>query len=120
MRILVLLLLGTCAAGGLAHADDSKFEKRLAVDSHGVVEISNVAGSLDITAWDNPEVYVRGDLGAGSRQGRCQHRSRPDDDQGDCAESHIPQRFGRPSHPRSARQRVGYLRSQLRSNHHGC
>lgn len=65
MRILVLLLLGTCAAGGLAHADDSKFEKRLAVDSHGVVEISNVAGSLDITAWDNPEVYVRGDLGAG-------------------------------------------------------
>jgi DUF4097 and DUF4098 domain-containing protein YvlB len=62
---LVLLLVGLYAAGGLAHADDSKFEKRLAVDPHGVVEISNVAGSIDVTAWDNAEVDVRGDVGPG-------------------------------------------------------
>jgi DUF4097 and DUF4098 domain-containing protein YvlB len=65
MRSLALLLLGAGAVGELAHADDSKFEKRLAVDPHGVVEISNIAGSIDVTAWDNAEVYVRGDIGPG-------------------------------------------------------
>jgi hypothetical protein len=65
MRIMALLLLGACAAAGSAYAESSTFEKRLAVDPHGVVEISNVAGSIDVTAWDNAEVDVRADLGPG-------------------------------------------------------
>lgn len=64
MRTIALFVLSTCAAG-LAHGMDSTFEKKLAADPHGVVEISNVAGSIDVSAWDNPEVEVRADVGAG-------------------------------------------------------
>jgi DUF4097 and DUF4098 domain-containing protein YvlB len=62
MRFIASLLLVACAA---AHAEGSNFEKRLAVDPRGVVEISNVAGSIEVSAWDNPEVEVHGDLGPG-------------------------------------------------------
>jgi DUF4097 and DUF4098 domain-containing protein YvlB len=58
------LLLAALAAG-LAHGMDSNFEKRMAADPHGVVEISNVAGSVDVQAWDNPEVEVRAEVGGG-------------------------------------------------------
>jgi DUF4097 and DUF4098 domain-containing protein YvlB len=58
------LLIGACAAG-LAHGMDTNFEKRIPADLHGVVEISNVAGSIDVQAWDNPEVEVRAEVGAG-------------------------------------------------------
>jgi DUF4097 and DUF4098 domain-containing protein YvlB len=58
------LLLGALAAG-LAHGMDSNFEKRMAADPHGVVEISNVAGSVDVQAWDNPEIEIRAEVGAG-------------------------------------------------------
>jgi DUF4097 and DUF4098 domain-containing protein YvlB len=44
---------------------DSNFEKRMAVDPHGVVEISNVAGTVEVQAWDNPEVEIRAEVGAG-------------------------------------------------------
>jgi DUF4097 and DUF4098 domain-containing protein YvlB len=65
-NIIRLLVFGACAAvAGLAHADDSRFEKRLPVDPHGVVEISNVAGRIEVAGWDNPEVEVHGNLGAG-------------------------------------------------------
>jgi DUF4097 and DUF4098 domain-containing protein YvlB len=62
---LALLVLAACAAAGLAHAADSNFQKKLAADPHGVVEISNVAGGVEVSAWDNPEVEVRGEVGAG-------------------------------------------------------
>src|SRR5258707_12427467 len=58
------LLMCACTAG-LAHGMDSNFEKRLAADPHGVVEISNVAGSIDVQAWDSPEVEVRAEVGSG-------------------------------------------------------
>jgi len=69
MRTVILqsrawLLLGACVAG-LAHGMDSNFERRVAADLHGVVEISNVAGSVEVQAWDNPEVEVRAEVGAG-------------------------------------------------------
>lgn len=63
MRTIVLLLLGVCASG-LARAE-SNFERRLAADPHGIVEISNVSGKVDVSAWDNPEVEVRAELGSG-------------------------------------------------------
>lgn len=61
---IALSLLCVCAMG-LAHAEESNFEKKLAADPHGVVEISNVAGTIQVSAWDNPEVEVRADVGAG-------------------------------------------------------
>jgi DUF4097 and DUF4098 domain-containing protein YvlB len=63
-RAWLMVVLAACVAG-LAHGMDSNFEKRLAADPHGVVEISNVAGTIDVQAWDNPEVDVRADVGAG-------------------------------------------------------
>jgi DUF4097 and DUF4098 domain-containing protein YvlB len=65
MRSVAVLLLGVCAAAGLAHAETTNFEKKVAVDPHGVVDISNVAGKIEVSAWDNPEVEVRGEIGAG-------------------------------------------------------
>jgi DUF4097 and DUF4098 domain-containing protein YvlB len=64
MRTIVLLLLGLCASG-LAQAQGENFERRVAADLHGIVEISNVSGKVDVTAWDKAEVEVRGDVGSG-------------------------------------------------------
>src|ERR1700761_820073 len=66
MRALVLLLLGGLGAGGLALAGESTdtFERRLPADPHGIVEISNVSGRVEVSAWDKPEVEVRGELGS--------------------------------------------------------
>jgi DUF4097 and DUF4098 domain-containing protein YvlB len=60
----VLLGVGACAAG-IAHGMDSNFEKRMAADPNGVVEVSNVSGTVDVVAWDNPEVEIRAEVGAG-------------------------------------------------------
>lgn len=65
MRSLIVLLFGVCAATGLAHAEGTSFEKKIPVDPHGVVDISNVAGKIEVSAWDNPEVEVRGEIGPG-------------------------------------------------------
>lgn len=65
MRNLTVLLLGLWAAAGLAHADSENFEKKVPADPHGVVEVSNVSGRTDISAWDNAEVEVKGNLGGG-------------------------------------------------------
>jgi len=64
MFMRMLFVLGACAVTGLAHAAE-KFEQRLPVQPHGMVEISNVAGRIDVQGWDNPEVEVRGDIGEG-------------------------------------------------------
>jgi DUF4097 and DUF4098 domain-containing protein YvlB len=64
MFMRMLFIWGACAAAGLAQAAE-KFEQRLAVQPHGMVEISNVAGRIDVQGWDNPEVEVRGDVGEG-------------------------------------------------------
>jgi len=64
MFMRMLFVLGACAVTGLAHPAE-KFEQRLAVQPHGMVEISNIAGRIDVQGWDNPEVEVRGDIGEG-------------------------------------------------------
>ncbi|MFL6606233.1 MAG: DUF4097 family beta strand repeat-containing protein [Steroidobacteraceae bacterium] len=58
------LLLSVCMAG-LAHGMDTNFEKRLEADPHGMVEISNVAGTIEVQGWDRPEVEIRAEVGAG-------------------------------------------------------
>jgi DUF4097 and DUF4098 domain-containing protein YvlB len=65
MRSIAVFLLGICAAAATAHAQTTNFEKKVAVDPHGVVDISNVAGKIEVSAWDNPEVEVRGEIGPG-------------------------------------------------------
>jgi DUF4097 and DUF4098 domain-containing protein YvlB len=65
MRNSTVLLLGLLTVAGLAHADSGSFEKKVAADPHGVVEISNVSGRTDISGWDNAEVEVKGNLGGG-------------------------------------------------------
>jgi DUF4097 and DUF4098 domain-containing protein YvlB len=64
MRSFALLLLSICAAG-FAHADDHNFNRTVTADPKGTVEISNVSGRVYVTAWDNPQVEIHGDLGTG-------------------------------------------------------
>src|SRR5271170_4133090 len=51
------------AVGATAHASD--FEREVGVQPKGVVDISNVSGSIEVSAWDRPEVSVRAELGRG-------------------------------------------------------
>jgi DUF4097 and DUF4098 domain-containing protein YvlB len=67
MRSLVLLFLGACATG-LAHADDRNVDRTVAADPRGTVEISNVSGRVYVSAWDQPEVEVHAQLGAGAER----------------------------------------------------
>ena len=62
-RMQAVFVLSASLLTGLAHAE--KFEQRLPVQPHGMVEISNVAGRIEVQGWDNPEVEVRGDIGEG-------------------------------------------------------
>jgi hypothetical protein len=57
----ITMLLASCLAS-VARADDEHFEKKVAADPHGTVEISNVTGKVDVIAWDNSEVEVRAEL----------------------------------------------------------
>jgi len=63
MRTHALLLVGLFAVGA-ANADQV-FDKKVSADPHGTVEISNVAGRIEVSGWDNPEVDVHADMGAG-------------------------------------------------------
>jgi DUF4097 and DUF4098 domain-containing protein YvlB len=60
-RLSALLALLPLAA---AHAS-SDFEKTVTAQPHGVVEISNVSGRIQVSAWDRAEVGVRAELSAG-------------------------------------------------------
>jgi DUF4097 and DUF4098 domain-containing protein YvlB len=54
------LPLMACAGG-----EAGQVEKRVAADSKGEVEISNVSGTIDVRGWDRNEVLVTGKLGSG-------------------------------------------------------
>lgn len=64
MRTAALVLLCSLVTG-IAHGGDATFEKKVAANPHGIVEISNVAGTIDVSAWDSAEVEVRAELGGG-------------------------------------------------------
>jgi DUF4097 and DUF4098 domain-containing protein YvlB len=55
--ILSLLLAGA----SVAHADQS-FEQKVKADAHGSVRVSNVAGKVNVVAWDRLEVEVKARL----------------------------------------------------------
>lgn len=66
MRIKTAILAAlSIAAAGEVRSDDRNFEQKVAADANGSVEISNVAGMLDIVGWDRPEVEVKGMIGEG-------------------------------------------------------
>lgn len=60
--ILTALLI---AAAGEARSDDRSFEQKVAAQANGSVEISSIAGLLEIVGWDRPEVEVKGMIGEG-------------------------------------------------------
>lgn len=65
MRMAFTVLASTLllAAGtGARAAPDTNFEKTVSAQPRGVVDISNVGGSVVVTGWDRPEVSVRAEL----------------------------------------------------------
>src|ERR1700722_7353523 len=53
------------AASIMAHADERRFDQQLPADPHGIVEISNFSGRIDVTGWDQPQVSVLANLPSG-------------------------------------------------------
>jgi DUF4097 and DUF4098 domain-containing protein YvlB len=66
MNMKIIVLAGLLAATAAREAKaDRDFEQKVAASASGSVEISNVAGALDINGWDRAEVEVKGQLGDG-------------------------------------------------------
>ena len=63
-RVVVTMLALGVSAGAYA-TGGGEFEKKVPADARGIVEISNVSGTVNVTGWDRPEVGVRADLGVG-------------------------------------------------------
>jgi hypothetical protein len=58
------LVLALAAAPGFAAAG-TPVNKRTSAEPDGTVEVSNTAGSVQVTGWDRNEVEVTGELGSG-------------------------------------------------------
>lgn len=59
------LVLLTALASTAVHADDQTFNRTVPAQPRGVVDISNVTGSVDVKGWDRAEVGVRAELESG-------------------------------------------------------
>jgi DUF4097 and DUF4098 domain-containing protein YvlB len=56
----------TLGASAFTAASTSKpFDKEVAADAHGVVEISNTSGAVNVSGWDRAAVSVQGEIGEG-------------------------------------------------------
>ena len=55
------ITLSALAFAASAHAET--VDRSLEADARGAVEISNVAGTVNVTAWDKSEVHVKAELG---------------------------------------------------------
>jgi DUF4097 and DUF4098 domain-containing protein YvlB len=53
------------ASAAASASGDKSFERQVPAEAHGVVDISNVSGTIVVTGWDRPEVSVRAELGEG-------------------------------------------------------
>ena len=65
MRTLFLtytLVITLLAASAAARANDRVFDQQVAADPHGIVEISNVSGKIEVSGWDQPRVSVHAEL----------------------------------------------------------
>jgi DUF4097 and DUF4098 domain-containing protein YvlB len=61
----VCLFVAVLLAAGAANAAGQSISKQVAADPNGEVDITNVAGSIQVTAWDRPMVDVQGFIGSG-------------------------------------------------------
>ena len=65
MRLITLAATGLAillAASVTVHADERRIDQQLAADPHGIVEISNFSGRVEVTGWDQPQVSVDANL----------------------------------------------------------
>ena len=60
---MALSLLALCASRLAAAGDDRTVDKTVSAQPRGVVDISNVAGSIEVTGWDRAEVSVHAEIG---------------------------------------------------------
>src|SRR5579863_2268931 len=68
MRTVFILAASMIALGASAFAaaaTSKPFDQEVAAEAHGVVEISNTTGSVDVRGWDRAEVSVHGQIGEG-------------------------------------------------------
>jgi DUF4097 and DUF4098 domain-containing protein YvlB len=66
-KTFVLAAASVAAMAGACPAQQ-QVDRRLATGAGGAVEISNVSGSVRVTAWDRNEVQVTGTLGRGTER----------------------------------------------------
>jgi hypothetical protein len=52
------------ASAAVCGSTDKIFDREVAAQARGVVDISNVSGSIEVSAWDRPNVSVHAELGA--------------------------------------------------------
>jgi DUF4097 and DUF4098 domain-containing protein YvlB len=65
--LLAITAVASLAATGVAvHAQERQFDQQLVADAHGIVEISNFSGKVDVSGWDQPQVSVHADIPQGS------------------------------------------------------
>ncbi len=68
MRIAVRLMLASlalCTATVASGSNDRTFDQQVAAQPRGVVEISNVGGSIEVSGWDRNDVSVHAELDSG-------------------------------------------------------
>jgi DUF4097 and DUF4098 domain-containing protein YvlB len=64
-RLAAAITVLFASAAACASDDKTTFERQVPAEAHGVVDISNVSGTVVVTGWDRPEASVRAELGAG-------------------------------------------------------
>jgi DUF4097 and DUF4098 domain-containing protein YvlB len=65
-RAMSLVVANAALAASAAALAGTPIDKRAPADPAGSVEVSNIAGSVAVSAWDNNEVQVTGSLGDGT------------------------------------------------------
>ncbi|HUA27132.1 MAG TPA: DUF4097 family beta strand repeat-containing protein [Steroidobacteraceae bacterium] len=66
--LIAVMVAALALATGAAGAEN--FHEQVAADPRGEVDVSNISGSIIITAWDRPEVSVSADLSSDSQRVR--------------------------------------------------
>ena len=65
--VLTATVIASLSAGGVAvHAQERQFDQQTAADAHGIVEISNFSGKVEVSGWDQPQVSVHADIPQGA------------------------------------------------------
>src|SRR5579863_3169323 len=52
------------AVSAWACAETTAFEREVAADPRGIVEVSSTTGVIEVSAWDKPAVAVKAELGS--------------------------------------------------------